>query len=60
MFGRTFHVKKSQFFQFMEEKKYHFFIFLFFCNHPDFYLPTWGKFAPPYASPDLAQNLSSD
>ena len=27
---------------------------------PNFYLPTCGKFALPYTSLDLAQNLSSD
>ena len=30
------------------------------CNPPHFYLPTWEIFAPPYTSPDLAQNLISD
>ena len=25
-----------------------------------FYLPTWGSSAPPYTSPNLAQNLLSD
>ena len=29
-------------------------------NPPHFYLPTREKFAPPYISPDLAQNLLSD
>jgi hypothetical protein len=29
-------------------------------NPHDFYLPTGGKFAPPYTSPNLTQNLSSD
>ena len=32
----------------------------FFGNPHDFYLPTHEKFAPPYTSPDLAQNFSSD
>ena len=30
------------------------------CNPPHFYLPTRGKFAPPYTSLDLAQSLLSD
>ena len=29
----------------------------FFCSPPYFYLPTRDKFAPPFTSQDLAQNL---
>ena len=42
MFGPTFDFEKSQSFQFKKLNHWN------VCNPPDFHLPTWEKFAPPY------------
>lgn len=40
--------------------KLSFYIFWYFSNPCDFYLPTHYKFAPPHTSPNLAQFLLSE